>query len=135
LRHPTDTKRGQTRFGRLRFLYVGTGKFEEDLKYYRDRLGFEVVWNKKAFGARVAALRVGEGPLWLLADHRPAGSCMPIFEVIDLDEALHELKGRGAEPERGPFEIPNGPCCVFKDPSGNEFAVFEDVRPNVFEEE
>ena len=121
--------------GRLRFLYVGSEKFDADLKYYHDSIGAELVWNVKAFGARVAALRLGDDPLLLLADHRPAPSCLPIFEVKDLQKTVSELKARGASPESGPFEIPNGPCCVFKDPSGNEFAIFQDVRPNAMEDE
>ena len=121
-----------TRFGKLRFLYVGTEKFEEDLAYYQDSLGVKLVWNRKGFGARVAALSLGDGPLWLLADHKPPRTCLPIFEVEDLEKTLKELKSRGVEPVRGPLEIPNGPCCVFEDSSGNEFAVFQDDRPDVF---
>src|SRR2546427_3110257 len=36
------------------------------------------------FGANVAALRLCEGPQYLLADHRRAPSCLPLFEVKDL---------------------------------------------------
>jgi len=126
--------KAQTSFTGLRFLYVGSKKFDADLAYFRDSLRAELVWNVKAFGARVAAFRTGDGPLLLLADHRPAPSCLPIFEVENLERTLRELKARRASPERGPFEIPNGPCCVFKDPSGNEFGIFEDVRPNAMED-
>jgi len=119
--------------GKLRFLYTGSEKFDADLKYYRDSIGAELVWNFKAFGTRVAAFRVGEGPLVLIADHRPAPSYMPIYEAGNLKNAVNELKKRGCNPDSGPFEIPNGPCYVFKDPSGNEFAIFEDVRPNAMD--
>ena len=121
-------------FGPLRFLYVGSADFDADLRYYRDSLGAELVWNRKAFGARVAALRVGTGPLLVLADHRPAPSCLPIFEVDDFEEAMKDLERRGNTPDKGPLEIPNGPCAIFKDKSGNEFAIFQDVRPNVMGE-
>jgi predicted enzyme related to lactoylglutathione lyase len=119
-------------FGPLRFLYVGSAAFDADVRYYRDSLGAELVWNRKAFGARVAAFHVGTGPLLLLADHRPAPSCLPIFEVDDFEKAMKDLEQRGNRPDKGPLEIPNGPCAIFKDPSGNEFAIFQDVRPNVF---
>lgn len=117
-------------FGPLRFLYVGTGEFDRDLGYYRDTLGAPVVWNLKGFGARVAAFRVGEGPLLLIADHRPAPSVMPVYEVADLDATVEVLSGRGWRPEGPRFEIPNGPCHVFRDPSGNAYAIFQDVRPD-----
>ena len=51
-----------TPLGKLRFLYMGSGDFAADLKYYRDSVGAELLRNFKAFGARAAASRVGEGP-------------------------------------------------------------------------
>jgi predicted enzyme related to lactoylglutathione lyase len=124
-----------TPFGELRFLYVGSAKFDEDLRYYRDVLGAEKAWHFHAFDARVAAFRVGPpgAPLVLIADHRPAPSCLPIFAVPDLDAAARELRARGWKPEGEVFEIPNGPCYLFKDPSGNEYAIFEDARPGAME--
>ena len=41
--------------GDLKYLYVGTSRFDEDLVFYRDVLGAEEVWNFEEFGARVAA--------------------------------------------------------------------------------
>jgi hypothetical protein len=29
------------------------------------------------------------------------------------------------------LEIPNGPCCTFRDPAGNHIAIYENKRPNV----
>jgi hypothetical protein len=78
-------------------------------------------------------LRLGTEPLLLLADHRPAPSCLPIFEVADL-ESDEGFGAAGSMPDKGPLEIPNGLCAIFKDTSGNEFAIFQDVRPNVFGE-
>jgi len=123
----------ETPFGRLRFLYVGARDMDQDLAYYRSVLGAERVWHFEAFGARVAAVRLGEGPLFLLADHRPAPSCLPIYEVANLGVTLKSLTGRGWSAEGEPFEIPNGPCCLFHDPSGNELAIFQDVRPGAME--
>jgi hypothetical protein len=101
--------------------------------YYRQVLGPERAWQFHHFGARVAALRLGEGPLLLLADHRPAPSCMSVFAVVNLEAAVRDLGERGWKPEGDRFKIPNGPCRVFHDPSGNPFAIFEDVRPNAME--
>lgn len=121
-----------TPFRTLSYLYVGTGSFDLDLAYYRDTLGAELVWNLTGFGAHVAAFRMSEGPLLLLADHRPAPSCMPVYEVEDLRETVRLLKKRGWKPDGASFEIPNGPCIAFEDPSGNRFAFFENVRPHPF---
>jgi catechol 2,3-dioxygenase-like lactoylglutathione lyase family enzyme len=114
----------------LRFLYIGTSDFDRDLKYYRDALAARLVWHFDHFGARVAAFSVGDGPLLLLADHRPAPSCIPVFQVENLAAATRALKSRGWKPQGRRFEIPNGPCYRFDDPSGNPYAIFEDQRPN-----
>jgi predicted enzyme related to lactoylglutathione lyase len=119
--------------GTLKYLYVGTDHFDEDLTYYGEVIGAQMVWNFSAFGARVAAFRVALDPLLLIADHRPAPSCMPVFAVDDLDTTVKALKARGWQPTEGPFEIPDGPCYVFADRSGNQFAVFGNVRPNALE--
>lgn len=122
-------------FGPLRFLYVGTSDTGRDAKWFADVLGARQRWRYQAFGADVAAVEVGPGPLILLADHREAPSVLPIFEVEDLKATAKALKARGWRPKGGKVEIPNGPCYVFEDPSGNEYAVFEDVRPGALEEE
>ena len=38
---------------------------------------------------------------------------------------------RGWVPENGPFEIPNGPCYTFRDPTGVRLAIYENQRPEV----
>ena len=116
--------------GDLKYLYVGTSRFDEDLAYYRDVLGAEEIWNFEEFGARVAALRVAKGPLLLIADHRPAPSCLPVFGVPDLDAAVAALESRGWRADSGPFGIPDGPCYLFSDRSGNQLALFGNVRPD-----
>lgn len=119
--------------GRLAYLYLGSRDFDADFRYYAETLGAEVVWSHAAFGARVAAFRVGEGPLLLAADHREAPSCLPVFAVPDLDAAEATLRARGWRPEGARFEIPDGPCVLFRDPSGNQLALFGDVRPRALE--
>src|SRR5207244_13359657 len=82
-------------------------------------------------GTRLAALRLVEGPLLLLPDHRPAPSCILIFQVGDLQAVSKELRQKGWKPEREQFEIPEGPCYRFNDPSGNPLALLQITRPNV----
>jgi predicted enzyme related to lactoylglutathione lyase len=121
---------GPPPLGELAYLYVGTGRFDDDLAYYRDVIGAELIWSFDKFGARVAAVRVAAGPLYLIADHRPAPSCLPVFSVPDLGATVRALEARGWKPETGPFEIPDGPCYLFRDRSGNQLAVLGNVRPN-----
>ena len=116
--------------GTLKYLYCGSARFDDDVAYYRDVLGAELVWRFHKFGARVAAFRLAQGPLVLLADHRPAPSCMPIYAVADLDATCDALRARGWTPAAGPFEVPDGPCYTFADPSGNPIALLGAVRPD-----
>ena len=51
----------------------------------------------------------------------------------NLDNIYSELKSRGWIEEKR-LEIPNGPCCIFRDPAGNRIAIYENKRPNVMEE-
>jgi predicted enzyme related to lactoylglutathione lyase len=119
--------------GTLAYLYTGTADFERDCAHYADVLGAERVWAFHAFGAKVAAFRVCQGPLLLLADHRPAPSCMPVLAVADLDATIAALKARGWQSDGEAFEIPNGRCYRFADPSGNPYALFQNDRPGAME--
>lgn len=121
-------------FRRLVYVYIGTSKFEEDLDFYGRKLGARMLWNKKAFGARVAAFDLCGEPYLLIADHVAPPSKRLIYEVGDLEEAARDLKRRGWEPDGGSFEIPDGPCINFKDESGNEYAILQMTRPHVMEE-
>lgn len=120
-------------FPSLEYLYLGSAAFERDLAYSRDVLGAPLLWNLEGFGAHVAAFRLGDGPLLLLADHRPAPSCMPLYSVPDVKETAKGLRKRGWTSDGRPFEIPNGLCYVFDDPSGNRLGVFQNDRPRPFE--
>ena len=119
--------------GKLAYLYVGTGDLDRDLEYYTKVLGGTLLWNYHEFGAKVASVRLCDGPQYLLADHRRAPSVLPIFEVVDLKGTAKHLRSRGWKSEGRSFEIPPGPCLLFKDPSGNELAIFENVRPGLME--
>lgn len=124
---------GSPPFCRLEYLYVGSADVGKDLRFYRDVLGAEVVWDHTASGTRVAAVRLGEGPLWLLAGHRRTPSAMPIWLVPDLAKAERTLKERGWKEAAEPVEVPDGPCLVFHDPSGNPLAILQSVRPHALE--
>jgi predicted enzyme related to lactoylglutathione lyase len=119
--------------GTLAYLYVGTSDFDRDCAYYATVLGAERVWAFHGFGVRVAAFRLCQGPLLLLADHRPASSCMLVLAVADLDATVKELVARGWKSEGEAFEVPNGPCCRFVDPSGNPYAILQNDRPEAME--
>jgi predicted enzyme related to lactoylglutathione lyase len=125
------TKNKGASFRRLRYLYMGSSNVQKDVDYYGEVLGAKKIWDMSSFGTRVAAFKLGEGPTLLLAEHRPAPSSILIFEVDDLRVASEELRKRGWEPLGERFEIPEGPCYRFNDPSGNPLALLQITRPNV----
>jgi hypothetical protein len=87
------------------------------------------VWAFHRFGAIVAAVRVGEGPLVLLADHRPPGECRLLYAVDDIGAAVADARAAGAAHvvEVG---VPPGPCVIFDDADGNPLGVIEETRPD-----
>ena len=117
----------------LVYLYVGSNDVGRDLGFYRDQLGGELIWRSEGIGAEVAAVRLGDGPLVLLTDHRHAPSVLPIWAVGDLDDELARLEAAGWTAGARRVEVPDGPCAVLVDPSGNELALLERVRPGVME--
>jgi hypothetical protein len=58
---------------------------------------------------------------------------MPVLAVADLDATAVALIARGWQSEGEAFEIPNGPCYRFTDPSGNPYALFQNDRPDAME--
>lgn len=117
-------------FGPLTYLYVGSADVGRDIDYYRDVLGAEVVWDSEAFGTRVAAVRLAAGPLVLLAGHRPARSVIQIYQVPSLRTVSGTLRKRGWKPKGEAFGVPDGSCLLFEDPTGNELAILEVLRPD-----
>jgi catechol 2,3-dioxygenase-like lactoylglutathione lyase family enzyme len=120
--------------GDLAYLYVGTDDVDRDRDFYVNALGAEPVWRFQAFATEVAAVRLGPGaPLVLLAEHRPAPSCLPIWADPDLDAAIARLAASGFESHGETAGTPDGPVHVLRDPSGNEVALLQQDRPGYLE--
>jgi len=119
-------------FESLDFLYVPATEIEISIRYYCDVLGGKLRWKIHAFDAWVACVQLsGEGPPVLLADHKHTTGPQLVYRVADFNGAQKELRARGWVSEGEPFEIPSGPCCSFRDPSGNQLAIYENRRPGV----
>ena len=117
--------------GTLAYLYVGTDDVARDVAFYEAALGAARVWRFQAFATDVAAVQLTDGPpLLLLAEHRPAPSCLPIWTVPDLDAAVARLSDSGFEVHGETAGTPDGPVHVLRDPSGNEIGLLQQDRPN-----
>lgn len=118
----------------LVYLYVGVDDVDASIAFYREALGAEFVWRFDAFGTEVAAVRVtDEGPLVLLAAHRPAPSVLPIWTVADLNAAIERLASSSFEAVGETAGTPDGPVHVLRDPSGNEIGLLRPDRPGALE--
>src|SRR5262249_17395522 len=113
------------------YLYTGSDDFQRDDAYYRGVLGARRIWAFSAFDAKVAAYKLtDDGPLVLIADHKEAPSCQPIFSVPDLEATANELKSRGWKADGPSFGVPDGTAYSFTDPSGNRYAFMQIERPH-----
>lgn len=117
----------------LRFLYVGSADTERDLPSWLALPGARLRWRFRHFGADVAAIDTGTPPVILLADHRPAGSVLPIYAVDDLDATGDELRLAGWTLALGPMGTPEGPAGVWRDASGATIAVLRVDRPDALD--
>ena len=120
-------------FIQLDYLYTPSADVAADMKYFIDVLGAEVAFAVEGMGARVAMLRLTEGPPHiLLTDHLEGDSTIFIYRVAGFDSALRDLKARGWKKAHN-LEIPMGPCCSFTTPGGQRVAVYELSRPQVLD--
>ena len=119
--------------GELRFLYVGTDDTEAAVRHCTTVMGGRLRWRFQAFGADVAAIDLGTGaPIVMLADHRPAGSVLPIYEVADLAAAEDEARASGSHVD-GPLGSPEGDAIVVRDAGGVEIALLQVDRPGAMD--
>jgi len=117
----------------LRFLYVGSDDTSADVAAWLRIPGSAMRWRFHAFDADVAAVDLGTPPLVLIADHRPAGSVLPIYAVGDLAAATAELVEGGWRVELGPMGTPEGDATALVDPSGTGIALLQVDRPGAMD--
>jgi hypothetical protein len=118
----------------LRFLYVGSVDTGRDLASWLALPGARLRWRFRHVGADVAAVDLGRGPLVLIADHRPAGSVLPIYAVPDLEGATEALVSGGWTRRTGPVGTPEGPASVLADRSGTALALLRVDRPGAMDD-
>jgi predicted enzyme related to lactoylglutathione lyase len=116
----------------LDYLYVPAPDFEAAVAFYTGTLGGQLRWRIRHGSTWVAAVRLtDESPLMLLANHLEPGQLLLIYRARSLAEVEHALSNAGWAVEGSVFELPPGPCVIFRDPGGQRVAVYERVRPEV----
>jgi predicted enzyme related to lactoylglutathione lyase len=118
--------------GSLNYLYVPAPDFEAAVAFYTGTLGGQLRWRIRHGSTWVAAVRLADAsPLVLLANHLESGQLLLIYRTRSLAELEHALTNAGWAVEGSVFELPPGPCVIFRDPGGQRVAVYERVRPEV----
>jgi predicted enzyme related to lactoylglutathione lyase len=119
-------------FESLDYLCLPAPEIEAAIRFYTEALQGELLWRIRDGRTWVAAVRVDEaGPLVLLANHLDPGHGLLIYRVRSLDETRRMMEEHGCSVEGEPFELPQGPCLVLRDPGGQRLAVYERLRPDV----
>jgi len=104
-----------------------------DVRHFTSMLGAAVVFAVEGMGARVALLRIADGPpRVLLADHLEGERPILVYRVASLKKAVADLKANKAK-KLQELELPMGRCASFRTANGHRFAVFELTRPQVLE--
>ncbi|MGL4599567.1 MAG: VOC family protein [Bacteroidia bacterium] len=113
-------------FLQLAYVHTGTKHYNRDCAYYLNTLHARHVWEIAQFGARISAFDLtGQKPFILLSDHFQESGFRLLFEVADMEKTIHELHDSGWKSEGETFPIPDGMCCIFRDPSGNRYGLIQ----------
>ena len=102
---------------------VGVSSFADAVDWYRDALGFELVYKLDEYGwgevsTPWAGVTIGLGQ----TEEPKAGGTTPTFGVKDIDAARSHLEGKGVRFEADTYEITGMVrLCTFYDPDGNPF--------------
>jgi hypothetical protein len=114
----------------LDYLYFSAPDIDQAVRFYTHGLGGTLIWRVRHEGTTVAAVRLtAAGPLVLLAEHLATGAGLAVYRVFSLSEVRARLAREGWRTEGEPFELPQGPCIVFRDPGQQRLAAYERVRP------
>jgi predicted enzyme related to lactoylglutathione lyase len=116
----------------LDYLYVPAPDVEAAERFYTSALGGTLRWRIRDGGVTVAAVQLSDaGPLVLLASHLAPRTTILIYRVASLATTRQQLLDAQWTDLDEPFEIPQGPCLVFRDPAGQQLAIYERLRPSV----
>jgi hypothetical protein len=120
-------------FESLDFVYLPSRDVAAELSYFTESLGAELVFAIEAFGTRVAMVRAStKPPPLLLAGHLEGDQPVLVYRVDDLENAIAELEGRGAQ-IGARFGIPHGPGVELLAPGPQRLALYELTRPEAAE--
>ncbi len=120
----------------IKFITIHVKNMEKSLTFYKEKLGFvEVRRIDHIEGMLMVFLKDEEsGLIELIENSNKSTQDEAIKEsvvsfclsVTDLKQTINELKNKGIEMDKGPFEVPSGETIAFlKDPNGVEIELIQ----------
>ena len=107
---------------------IGVSDLERSIEWYRQMLGFEVVYKLAEYGWCEVQTPYGGVTLGLgqSEEPKPSGGTTPTFGVKDIDAARGHLERHGVRFDGDTYEISGMvKLATFYDPDGNPFMLAE----------
>ncbi|RVU01240.1 hypothetical protein EOD41_04545 [Mucilaginibacter limnophilus] len=119
---------------KLKYVPVYAGDFEEQLKFYTEKLGFKVADNVLFYeDAECTLLETGDYDVLLaISKHNPHTDTKGCI-ILNTDDCLNDhyrLRTAGVQFDTEPEYQPIGLVAEFSDPCGNKFVLLEERNYN-----
>ena len=109
---------------RLDYFELPAAKLDEAADFYEAAFG----WTLSRFGPTYAATTTGDIDIGLQGDSAEAPKApLPVIRVDDIAAAAAAVEAAGGNIIRPVFDFPGGRRFHFRDPNGNEVAVWQAV--------
>lgn len=106
---------------RFDYVELPAKALDDSVRFYEAAFG----WTLQRFGPTYAATTSGDTDVGLQADEKEApGAPLPVIQVDDIEAAASAVEAAGGDILRPVFTFPGGRRFHFRDPSGNEIAVW-----------
>jgi predicted enzyme related to lactoylglutathione lyase len=107
---------------RFDYVELPTSALDDGVRFYEAAFG----WSMQRFGPSYAATTTGDTDVGLQGDSKEApGAPLPVIRVDDIEAAAAAVEAAGGDIVRPIFGFPGGRRFHFRDPSGNELAVWQ----------
>jgi uncharacterized protein len=107
---------------RFDYVELPSSGLDDNVRFYEAAFG----WNLKQFGPTYAATTTGDTDVGLQGDPKEAsGAPLPVIRVDDIEAAAAAVEAAGGDILRPIYGFPGGRRFHFRDPGGNELAVWQ----------
>jgi len=107
---------------RFDYVELPAAKLDDAVAFYEAAFG----WTLTKFGPTYAGTTTGDTDIGLQSDLAEAPKApLPVIKVDDVAAAASAVEAAGGEIIRPAFDFPGGRRFHFRDPNGNELAVWQ----------